>query len=58
MQNAYSILVGKSKGNIRDHLEYLVTDENIILGCILGKQVGKEWIGCVWLRIRTNGGLL
>jgi hypothetical protein len=28
------------------------------LGWILGKYGGKMWIGCIWLRIRSSGGLL
>jgi hypothetical protein len=35
----------------------LGVDVKIILKCILGKYGGKVWIGCIWLRIWTNGGL-
>jgi len=24
----------------------------------LGEMGGRVWIGCIWLRIRTSGGLL
>jgi hypothetical protein len=44
----------KGKG----HSEYLCADGKIILEWILGKKGGKKWTGCIWLRIRTSGGLL
>jgi hypothetical protein len=34
----------------RDHSEILDVDRKIILELILGKQGGKMWIGCTWLR--------
>jgi hypothetical protein len=40
-----------------DHLEDLGVDEKIILECILGKQGGRVWTGCIWLRIGTSGRL-
>jgi hypothetical protein len=30
----------------------------IILEWILGKEGGKLWTGCIWLRIGTSDGLL
>jgi hypothetical protein len=39
------ILVGKPKG--RDHMEDLGIDGKIILECILGKNGGAVWIGCI-----------
>jgi hypothetical protein len=41
-----------------DHSEDLGVDGKIILEWILEKCGGKEWTGCMWLRIGTNGGLL
>jgi hypothetical protein len=41
-----------------DHLEYVRVDGKIILKWILGEWGGKVWTGCIWLRIRTIGGLL
>jgi len=34
----------------RDHLEDLSVDKRLILDWILGKQGGKVWTGCIWLR--------
>jgi hypothetical protein len=42
----------------RNHLEDLGFNEGIILKWILGKYGGKVWIGFIWLRIGTSGGLL
>jgi hypothetical protein len=42
----------------RDHMEDLRIDGKITLEYILGKECGKAWIGCIWLRIGTSGGLL
>jgi hypothetical protein len=47
---------GNLKG--RDHSENLEVNERIISELILEKQGGKMWIGCIWLRIGTSGGLL
>jgi hypothetical protein len=55
-RNAYNILVGNLKE--RDHLEELGVDGKIIVGCISRKWSGNFWIGCIRLRIRTNGGVL
>jgi hypothetical protein len=41
-----------------DHLKDLGVDGKIILECILGKQCGKLYSRCIWLRIGTSGGLL
>jgi hypothetical protein len=38
--------------------EDLGIDARIILHIILGKYCVKVWTGCIWLRIRTSGGLL
>jgi hypothetical protein len=54
IRNAYSILVNP-KG--RGHSEDLGVDGKIILEWILGKQVGKLWTGCIWLRVGLSGGL-
>jgi hypothetical protein len=42
----------------RDHSKYLGVDGRIMLEWILGKLRGKVWMGCIWLRTRTSGGLL
>jgi len=41
----------------RDHWEDLGKDGKT-LEWTLGKQVGKVWTGCNWLRLGTSGGLL
>jgi hypothetical protein len=38
--------------------EHLGVDGKMILEWILGKQDGNIWARCIWLRIRTNCGLL
>jgi hypothetical protein len=38
-----------------DHLEDVSVDGRIILEWILGKQGGRMWLGCIWLRIWTSG---
>jgi hypothetical protein len=40
-----------------DYLEDLGVDGKI-REWILWKWGGKVWIGCIWLRIGTSGGLL
>jgi hypothetical protein len=42
----------------RDHFGDTGVDGKTALKQILGKQVGKVWTGCIWLRIWTSGGLL
>jgi hypothetical protein len=42
----------------RDHSEDLGIDGRIILNFILGIQVLRMWIGFVWFRIGSSGGLL
>jgi hypothetical protein len=41
-----------------DHTEDLDVGGRIILKWILGKSGLTVWIGVIWLRIRTGGGLL
>jgi hypothetical protein len=41
----------------RDHSEDLGADGRIILKCVLGKEGWRVWIGFIWLRIGTGGGL-
>jgi hypothetical protein len=41
-----------------DNSEDLGVNGKIILDWILGKQCGRVWTGCMWLRIRTSGGSL
>jgi hypothetical protein len=43
---------------VRGHSEDTGVDEKKILEWILGKWCGKLWIGFIWLRIETSGGLL
>ena len=47
-------------GNLmeRDHLGDLGIDERIILKLIFNKSDRRVWIGLIWLRIGTGGGLL
>jgi hypothetical protein len=33
-------------------------DGKTVLEWTIGKQGGKVWTGCMWLRIRTSDGLL
>jgi hypothetical protein len=56
MRNAYKILVGNPER--RDHAEDLGVDERIMSEWILGKEAGKVWTGCIWLRIGTGGEFL
>jgi hypothetical protein len=43
---------------VRDHSKHLGADVRIILEWILGKQGVKLWTGFIWLRMRTDRGLL
>jgi hypothetical protein len=54
MRNVYEM--ENLKG--RDHAENLDVDGRMILECIVGKCGGKVWIGFIWIRIETRGGLL
>jgi hypothetical protein len=40
----------------RDHLDDLDVGGRILLECILNGR--NAWIGCIWLRIGSSGGLL
>jgi hypothetical protein len=42
----------------KNHSEDLDIDGQTILEFILGEQGGRMWIGFIWLRIDTSGGLL
>jgi len=41
----------------RDHLEDQSIDGKMILERVLGKEGGKLWNGCMWLRIENSGGM-
>ena len=41
-----------------DHLEDVGVDGRIILKSILKKSFARAWIGLVWFRIGTGGGLM
>jgi len=49
-------LVGKPEGE--NHKEDLGVDGRMISEWILGEQGGKLWIGRIWFRRGTSGGLL
>jgi hypothetical protein len=55
-RNAYKILVGKPEG--KRHWEDLDVGGWTILKLILERQDAMVWIGLIWLRIGTSGGLL
>jgi len=58
-RGAYRILVGRSKREReRDHLEDLGVGGKIRLKWIMWKSFGNAWIGLMWFRIGTRGGLL
>jgi hypothetical protein len=42
----------------RDHLENKDVGELILLKWVLERLDGMVWIGLIWLRIGTSGGLL
>jgi hypothetical protein len=47
-----------SKGKLgRDNLRDLGRDGRVILKWFLGKQIEKVWMGLIWLRTETCGGL-
>jgi hypothetical protein len=50
------VLVGKPEG--KRPPGRLDVDARIILDRILGKLSEKDWNVCIWLRMRTSGGLL
>jgi hypothetical protein len=56
MRHAYKVLVIKPEW--RRPLEDLGVDRKITVEWILGKQGGRLWTGCIWLRIGTSGGPL
>jgi hypothetical protein len=39
----------------RDHLEDLGVDRKIISDWIFGKEGGRVWTVCIWIRIETSG---
>jgi hypothetical protein len=41
-----------------DHSEDLGVSWTIISEWIFGKEGGKVWTGCIWLRTETSGELL
>jgi hypothetical protein len=55
-EHAYRILVGKPEG--KNHWEDQDVGEWTILKWILQRYGGMVWIGLIWLRIGTGGGLL
>jgi hypothetical protein len=55
MKNEYKILVGKPEGK---RLLGRPRRRWEILECILGKQGGKVWTGCICLSMGTSGGFL
>jgi hypothetical protein len=42
----------------RKLLEKIIVDGRVILKWILRKYGARVWIGFIWLRIETSGGLL
>jgi hypothetical protein len=56
MKNTYKFWLKNLKG--RDHSEDLDVDRKIILEWILEIYVVRVWIGFIWLRIVTSGGLM
>jgi hypothetical protein len=51
MGNAHNVLVVKSEGKPRRRWEDSISIRMDLKGW-------KVWIGCIWLRTGTNGGLL
>jgi hypothetical protein len=56
MKNIYSILVRRSEVKRQLGRPGHRWEDNI--RWVLRKYGGKLWTGCIWLRIRTSGGLL
>jgi hypothetical protein len=56
MRNLYEMLVGNLKGRCR--LGDFVIGCRIILKWILNKCCPMMWMGFIWLRLGTSGGLL
>jgi hypothetical protein len=56
MRNVNEILVGEPDGN--GPLGNRNVDGTTQLEWILKKYVGAVWVGFIWLRIGTSGGLL
>jgi hypothetical protein len=54
----YRILVRKPEGKRRDHWEDQDVGWWTMLKWNLERYDGMVWIGLIWLRIRTSGGLL
>jgi len=54
MRDVYTILVV----NQRDNFEDLDVDGRDVTEWVLEREDGKVWIGFIWLRIGTSGGLL
>jgi hypothetical protein len=59
MRNTYNVLVENPEGgDTRKTCTQIGKYRRIILKWILRKQVGKVWIGFMWLGIETDDGLL
>jgi hypothetical protein len=56
LRNAYDILAGKPGG--KRPLRRPGADGMLISEWVLGKDGGKLWIGCIWLRTGTSGELV
>jgi hypothetical protein len=54
MRNAYNILVVKTEGKILLGRPRHRWKDNIRLDF---REIEWMWTGCIWLRIRTSGGL-
>jgi hypothetical protein len=55
-QNLYKMLVGKPEG--KSPLRRPSVGGRLILKYILGKLDLGAWVGSIWLKIGTGGGLL